>query len=38
MIAHLKAAAALDEENTQGLVTPGTGLSPEEGEDFRRHQ
>ena len=24
--------------NTQGLVTPGTGLSPEEGAASRRHQ
>ena len=24
--------------NTQGLVTPGTGQSPEEGVDPRRHQ
>jgi len=25
-------------QNTQGLVTPGTGHSPEEGADSRRHQ
>lgn len=25
-------------QNTQGLVTPGTGLSPEKGAASRRHQ